>query len=152
MLRTDEETGGTGMLKRILVAVDESDHAKKALEQALMLAEQMKHPVSLTILHVNPSISINEPALGVDLEERIAEEGKHIMEPVIEQMVGREVSYETMLVAGDPVTEICRMASEQKCDLIVIGTGGKSVLAEIVVGSVSHGVLKHAECPVLTVK
>ncbi|KAA8787136.1 universal stress protein [Paenibacillus amylolyticus] len=140
------------MLKRILVAVDESDHAKKALEQALMLAEQMKHPVSLTILHVNPSISINEPALGVDLEERIAEEGKHIMEPVIEQMVGREVSYETMLVAGDPVTEICRMASEQKCDLIVIGTGGKSVLAEIVVGSVSHGVLKHAECPVLTVK
>lgn len=140
------------MLKRILVAVDESDHAKKALEQALMLAEQMKHPVSLTIMHVNPSISINEPALGVDLEERIAEEGKHIMEPVIERMVGRGVAYETLLVAGDPVTEICRMASERKCDLIVIGTGGKSVLAEIVVGSVSHGVLKHAECPVLTVK
>lgn len=140
------------MLERILVAVDESDHAKKALEQALMLAEQMKHPVSLTIMHVNPSISINEPALGVDLEERIAEEGKHVMEPVIEQMVGRGVAYETLLVAGDPVTEICRMASERKCDLIVIGTGGKSVLAEIVVGSVSHGVLKHAECPVLTVK
>lgn len=140
------------MLKRILVAVDESDHAKKALEQALMLAEQMKHPVSLAILHVNPSISINEPVLGVDLEERIAEEGKHIMEPVIEQMVGRGVDYETLLVAGDPATEICRMASERKFDLIVIGTGGKSVLAEIVVGSVSHGVLKHAECPVLTVK
>lgn len=140
------------MLKRILVAVDESDHAKKALEQALMLAEQMKHPVSLTILHVNPSISMNEPALGVDLEERIAEEGKHIMEPVNKQMVGRRVAYETLLVAGDPVTEICRTASEQKCDLIVVGTGGKSVLAEIVVGSVSHGVLKHAECPVLTVK
>jgi len=33
-----------------------------------------------------------------------------------------------------------------------MGTGGKSVLAEIVVGSVSHGVLKQAECPVLTVK
>ncbi|MCP1136150.1 universal stress protein [Paenibacillus polysaccharolyticus] len=140
------------MLKRILVAVDESDHAKKALEQALMLAEQMKHPVSLTIMHVNPSISMNEPALGVDLEERIAEEGKHIIEPVVEQMVGRGVDYETLLVAGDPVTEICRMASERKCDLVVMGTGGKSVLAEIVVGSVSHGVLKHAECPVLTVK
>ena len=90
-----------------------------------MLAEQMKHSVSLAILHVNPSISINEPALGVDLEERIAEEGKHIMEPVIEQMVGRSVAYETLLVAGDPVTEICRIASERKCDLVVIGTGEK---------------------------
>jgi nucleotide-binding universal stress UspA family protein len=140
------------MLKRILVAVDESDHAKKALGQALMLAEQMKHPVSLTIVHVNPSFSMNEPAHGVDLEERIAEEGKHIMEPVIEQMVGRGVAYETMLVAGDPVTEICRIAREQQVDLIAIGTGGKRLLAEIVVGSVSHGVLKHAECPVLTVK
>ncbi|WP_427182356.1 universal stress protein [Paenibacillus sp. TC-CSREp1] len=140
------------MLKRLLVAVDGSDHANKALEQALMLAEQMKHPVSLTIVHVNPSISINEPALGVDLEERIAEEGKYIIEPVKKRLADRGVPYETLLVAGDPVTEICRAAREQACEWIVMGTGGKSVLAEIVVGSVSHGVLKHAECPVMTVK
>lgn len=140
------------MLKRILVAVDESDHANKALEQTLMLVEQMKKTVSLIIVHVNPSISINEPALGVDLEERIAEEGKHIIEPIIEQLSNRGMMYDTMLVAGDPVTEICRIAREQECDLIAMGTGGKSMLAEIVVGSVSHGVLKHANCPVLTVK
>lgn len=140
------------MLERILAAVDGSNHGNKALEQALMLAEQMKNSVHLTILHVNPSISINEPALGVDLEERIAEEGKHIIEPVKKLLAKRAVSYETRLVAGDPVTEICRTAREQKCDLILMGTGGKRMLAEILVGSVSHGVLKHADCPVLTVK
>lgn len=140
------------MLKRILVAVDGSEHAHKALEQALILAENMKHPASLLIVHVNPAISINEPALGVDLEARIAEEGQHIIEPVARQLSGRDVAYETLLIAGDPVSEICRVARERDCGMIVMGTGGKGMLAEMIVGSVSHGVLKHAECPVLTVK
>ncbi|MEK4665059.1 universal stress protein [Priestia sp. FSL H7-0729] len=140
------------MLKRILVAVDGSEHAHKALEQALILAEGMKQPASLLIVHVNPAISINEPALGVDLEARIAEEGKHIIEPVTRQLSGRDIAYETLLIAGDPVNEICRVARERDCGMIVMGTGGKGVLEEIIMGSVSHGVLKHAECPVLTVK
>ncbi|SDD93220.1 Nucleotide-binding universal stress protein, UspA family [Paenibacillus sp. CF095] len=140
------------MLKHILVAVDGSEHAHKALEQALILAEDMKQPASLLIVHVNPTISINEPALGVDLEARIAEEGQHIIEPVTRQLSGRDVAYETLLIAGDPVNEICRVARERDCRMIVMGTGGKGMLAEMIVGSVSHGVLKHADCPVLTVK
>ncbi|MBT2286992.1 universal stress protein [Paenibacillus polymyxa] len=140
------------MLKRILVAVDGSEHAHKAVEQALILAEDMKQPASLLIVHVNPAISISEPALGVDLEARIAEEGQYIIEPVTRQLSGREVAYETLLIAGDPVNEICRVARERDCGMIVMGTGGKGMLAEMIVGSVSHGVLKHAECPVLTVK
>jgi nucleotide-binding universal stress UspA family protein len=140
------------MLKRILVAVDGSDHAHKGLEQAVVLAESLKQPASLIIVHVNPSISLNEPALGVDLEARIAEEGQHIIQPVSELLAARSVHYETLLIAGDPVNEICRVAKDRDCDLIVMGTAGKSMLAEIVVGSVSHGVLKHAGCPVMTVK
>lgn len=140
------------MLKRILVAVDGSDHAHKALEQAVDLAESLKQPASLMIVHVNPSISLNEPALGVDLEARIAEEGQHIIQPVNEWLAACSVHYETLLIAGDPVNEICRVAKDRDCDLIVMGTAGKSMLAEIVVGSVSHGVLKHAGCPVMTVK
>ncbi|WP_411735753.1 universal stress protein [Paenibacillus sp. M2] len=65
------------MLKHILVAVDGSEHAHKALEQAMILAEDMKQPASLLIVHINPAISINEPALGVDLEARIAERATH---------------------------------------------------------------------------
>ncbi|QOS76756.1 universal stress protein [Paenibacillus sp. JNUCC31] len=140
------------MLKQILVAVDGSDHAHKALEQAVDLAESLKQPASLIIIHVNPSISLNEPALGVDLEARIAEEGQHIIQPVNDLLSGRSVHSETLLIAGDPVNEICRVAKDRDCDLIVMGTAGKSMLAEIVVGSVSHGVLKQAGCPVMTVK
>ncbi|MFS0873814.1 universal stress protein [Paenibacillus xylanilyticus] len=140
------------MLEQILVAVDGSDHAHKALQTAVELAESLKHSAKLVIVHVNPSVSLNEPALGVDLDARIAEEGQHIIAPVAELMSGRSIPYETLLIAGDPVNEICRVSRDRKCNLIVMGTGGKSMLAEIVVGSVSHGVLKHAECPVLTVK
>jgi len=140
------------MLERIVVAVDGSEHAHKALETAVELAESLKHPARLIIVHVNPSVTLNEPALGVDLEARIADEGQLIIAPVEQLLSGHSISYETLLIAGDPINEICRVSRERECSLIVMGTGGKSMLAEIVVGSVSHGVLKHAECPVLTVK
>ncbi|WP_145410784.1 universal stress protein [Paenibacillus xylanexedens] len=140
------------MIERILVAVDGSDHAHKALEAAVELVEGMQKNPQLLIVHVNPSISINEPALGVDLDARIAEEGRRIVEPIHAFLSGRSVPAETLLVAGDPVNEICRVARNQGCGLIVMGAGAKGMLAEIVLGSVSHGVLKHAHCPVLTVK
>lgn len=140
------------MLKRILVAVDGSEHARRALEAAADLAESLKEPARLTLLHVNPSVSLNEPALGVDLDARIADEGQQVVDALQERLSERSVAYETLLTGGDPVAEICRVAEEQGYDLIVMGTGGKKRLSEMIMGSVSHGVLKQAACPVLTVK
>ncbi|CAH1222847.1 MULTISPECIES: universal stress protein [unclassified Paenibacillus] len=140
------------MLKRILVAVDGSEHARRALEAAADLAESLKEPARLTLLHVNPSVSLNEPALGVDLDARIADEGRQVVDALQERLSKRSVAYETLLTGGDPVAEICRVAGEQAYDLIVMGTGGKKRLSEMIMGSVSHGVLKQAVCPVLTVK
>jgi len=140
------------MLKRILVAVDGSEHARLALETAADLAESLKEPARLTLLHVNPSVSLNEPALGVDLDARIADEGQQVVDALQERLSERSVAYETLLTGGDPVAEISRVAEEQGYDLIVMGTGGKKRLSEMIMGSVSHGVLKQAACPVLTVK
>ncbi|MDQ0495269.1 universal stress protein [Paenibacillus brasilensis] len=53
---------------------------------------------------------------------------------------------------GDPASVICESANQEKVDLIIIGTRGKGLVSEMILGSVSHHVIQHAPCPVLTVK
>jgi nucleotide-binding universal stress UspA family protein len=62
------------------------------------------------------------------------------------------VRMEQRLEKGDPAETILRVASEIKCDLIVMGTQGRTGLERLVMGSVAEKVLRQATCPVLIVK
>jgi universal stress protein A len=63
-----------------------------------------------------------------------------------------KVVIEHRLEVGNPVTEILRVAEETKCDLIVMGTHGRTGLAHLLMGSVAEKVVRRAVCPVLVVK
>lgn len=63
-----------------------------------------------------------------------------------------KIEVETRLVYGDAPTDILQTAHEIKCDLIVMGTHGRSGLGHLLMGSVAEAVLQRAECPVLTIK
>jgi nucleotide-binding universal stress UspA family protein len=62
------------------------------------------------------------------------------------------VAVECRLADGDPPGEIVRIARETPCDLIVMGTHGRTGLARLVLGSVAEEVLRKAPCPVVTMK
>jgi quercetin dioxygenase-like cupin family protein len=53
---------------------------------------------------------------------------------------------------GDPAEEILRLAETLRCDVIVMGTHGRTGLGRFLTGSVAEGVLRKALCPVLVVK
>ena len=59
---------------------------------------------------------------------------------------------DTRVHEGDPATQIVRVAQETRCDLIVLGTHGRTGLGRLLMGSVAEQVLRKAPCPVLTVK
>jgi nucleotide-binding universal stress UspA family protein len=63
-----------------------------------------------------------------------------------------QVSCEHRLLTGDPATEIVRLAKEEDVDLIVMATHGRTGLRRMLMGSVAEAVVRHAECPVLTLK
>ncbi len=63
---------------------------------------------------------------------------------------GLEVEHR--LLEGAPVTAILQVADELKCDLIVMGTHGRTGLGRMLMGSVAEQVLRNAKGPVLTVK
>jgi nucleotide-binding universal stress UspA family protein len=53
---------------------------------------------------------------------------------------------------GDPAVEILGVAREASCDLIVMGTHGRTGLGRLLMGSVAEQVVRKAACPVLTIK
>jgi nucleotide-binding universal stress UspA family protein len=68
------------------------------------------------------------------------------------QAAGSRAPVEHRLEEGDPVVEILRVAQETKCDLIVMGTHGRTGLAHLLMGSVAEQVVRRATCAVLVVK
>jgi quercetin dioxygenase-like cupin family protein len=59
---------------------------------------------------------------------------------------------EHRLAEGDPAEEVLRLASALRCDLIVMGTHGRTGLGRILTGSVAEAVLRKADCPVMVVR
>ena len=62
------------------------------------------------------------------------------------------VQLETKLEVGEAAPSIVRFAREAGCELIVMGTHGRSGLERLILGSVAEHVLRQAPCPVLTVR
>ena len=63
-----------------------------------------------------------------------------------------DLAIDRRLEEGDPATGILQVADELKCDLIVLGTHGRTGLGRLLMGSVAEKVVRTAKCPVLSVK
>lgn len=62
------------------------------------------------------------------------------------------VAIEHRLEEGDPADAVLQVADDIRCDLIVLGTHGRTGLGRLLMGSVAEKVVRKAKCPVLTVK
>ncbi len=146
------------MINTILVAIDGSDHSKRALELACEFAD--KHKAELHLLHVPQMPNQNKTmVLGgatVTLQSSQAEierAGQTVLEAARElagQLGCEEAS--AQVVAGDPAHRIVNRALDVDADMIVMGRRGLSELAGLMVGSVSHKVSHLAPCACLTVR
>jgi nucleotide-binding universal stress UspA family protein len=136
------------MFKSILVAWDGSEHAKRALAEAVDLARTQGGRLTLQTvappLHVWPGYipPISEADL-LSAAEKILAEGKALVPE------GIPVSGRT--AAGDPGVELVRRAAAADHDLIVMGSRGRGAIRSAVLGSVSHFVLNHTAVPVLII-
>ncbi|WNQ10956.1 universal stress protein [Paenibacillus aurantius] len=140
------------MYEKLLVPVDGSESSARALAHAVSLARSLPVPPELVVLHVNPSFAMNEPPIGVNLEEAVEEEGRRILEPAVAALKDAGIPYRSLARNGDPAEIILRLAREEECGLIVMGSRGNGLVKELLLGSVSHAVIQQARCPVMIVK
>ena len=145
--------------KRILIAVDDTECSKKALEHAQYFAS---HPEAvLALVHVTenatPSNYGVDPLMGqqaVIVPETIQIQEDHAMQLLedIKQTLGNDVGeVHCFHRTGTPRQEILAAAEEWQADLIVMGTHGRTGFDHFISGSVSESVLRRATCPVLVV-
>lgn len=142
------------MFQSIIVAYDGSDNSKKAALAARELAIRFR--AKLEAVHV---MELPLPVVTVEVVVPTS--------PSTEQSVRREAVMKleeardlldtgnhplTTLLEGTPGHSIVEHAKRRRCDLIVVGHRGLNRLAQLLVGSVSQHVLRHAHCPVLLIK
>jgi nucleotide-binding universal stress UspA family protein len=136
-------------IRTILHPTDFSERSCCALQLAAALARD--HGARLLLLHVGelPSMAYGEAVLVLDRAAYITELHSKL-EQVAVALPPDHV--ERRVALGDAVTEIVAVAEEAPCDLIVMGTHGRTGLRRALLGSVAEQVLRRAPCPVLTVK
>jgi len=142
------------MFTNILLASDGSECALKAAAVAATLAN--KFAARLTIINIYepiPTVGPYGEIVNTELNERYVRElQEHAISPVGRIMEGMGVPYQSRQEVGQPAAEIIRVAEEEGCDLVVLGSRGLSGFQEFLLGSVSDRVVHHAHCPVLIVK
>jgi len=138
------------MMKNILVPVDGSEGADRAIEKAVMLAQTCG--AKLNFLYV---ANINQLAINAVLSDAILDSvtkaGNVILDRALE-MVPAGVAKESFSDTGSPAVVILHFAETNDIDLIVMGSRGLGVVKGVLLGSVSQYVVEQSKCPVLVVK
>jgi len=140
---------------RILVAIDGSEHARRALSEAIDLAALGNAKLTIVSVYQRPStLLVGGPVVPpIDmgaLEEAMRGEHEQLLERALEQ-VPQDVSVVKVLAEGPAAPAILAQARKDDSDLIVIGSRGRGEMASMLLGSVSHQVLQQSGVPVLVV-
>jgi len=139
------------MYKKILLAVDGSDHSMRSTKEAAKIATLSETCLIEMIFVADFSKTKNEILHAHDKEELELSRRKKLM-PFEEELKANDLSYKVVIMHGEPAPVIIEYANKENFDLLVIGSKGKNPLQEAMLGSVSHKVIKRVHCPVLLVK
>lgn len=147
------------MFQKILVPVDGSDTAWKALKTAAALASRFQGEIRVfTVMEPYNSLSLFQITLDQNLMDRSNREMKKASLAVLDTAKEKlteygfhgKVSYEDG--EGNPAELILEKSRKDGCDSVVIGSRGLSGITEFLLGSVSSKVSQYAEVPVFVVK
>ncbi|MDH5448590.1 MAG: universal stress protein [Candidatus Bathyarchaeota archaeon] len=152
-------------ITKILVPVDGSKPSDKAAEYAIDIAKRVKaNIVAVHVIHLPayaltptpiegmPTHMMTPIPMTISNEERKMAE--NYMNKVKKMAKRAKVKIETKIVEDQPsiVHAITKIAEKEGCDLIVMGTKGRTGIKRFLLGSVANGVLTYAPCPVLVVR
>lgn len=154
-VKADKEGAGAAApaaIKRIVVPIDLSHCSLDALEYAVQFAKPLG--AAITILHAMEPV-----AYGLDFSLSHAKEWKEQRDYLEKRLsvlsaclTAHGIQADHVLRPGLPADSIVSYVAQQGFDLMIMGTHGRRGISHVLLGSIAGAMLRHAPCPVLTVR
>ncbi len=147
------------MYKKVLCAVDGSDHSLRAASTAGQLAAGLGS--KLVFLTVTKEIKATNPVREYMKLEQLTGEPQYVLDAAVERIMERATKeakeagvadVRTEVRVGPPARTIAQVASEIEADALVLGSRGLGDFEGLLLGSVSHKVTALAPCTCILVK
>jgi nucleotide-binding universal stress UspA family protein len=139
---------------RIVVTTDGSKASEAASRHVAKLATELAKPPQVLLVYVDEPllqrVAIELGVKGVDRYHK--DNGKVVMKGAKARLSRAGVNFEEHLLIGDPAEELIKFLKKSKCDLLVMGSHGRSALKSLFLGSVTIKLLSRSEVPVVVVR
>lgn len=145
------------MLQKILVPLDGSEVAERAIPTALEIGKKAEaEVVFLRVLETEDILIPDHLAMPMPMPPQWVEDfykkASYYLEDIENRVDQRGLTLTSRIVEGDPAAVVVDIADEEEFDLIVMSSHGYSGLQRWILGSVTEKVLRHATCPVFVVR
>lgn len=142
-------------MRKVLVPIDGSENALRALKYAIAQRDVCRDPPHLVLVNVQAPIVSGAVKMFLareQLNDFYGEQGEAALAPARDVAAASGLALEHHILVGDPAETIAKVAREQACDLIVMGTRGLGTVTGVLLGSVATKVIHLSDRPVLLVK
>ncbi|XP_010542168.1 PREDICTED: universal stress protein A-like protein [Tarenaya hassleriana] len=158
----EEEKGLTKKMKKVMVAIDESDCSKRALSWTLEYLKDSILDSEIIVFTAQPPLELSYVyassygAAPIELINSMQENHKNAGLNRLEE--GKKICAEhgvtprTVMETGNPKEQICEAVEKLGIDLLVVGSHGRGAIQRTFLGSVSNYCVNNAKCPVLVVR
>jgi nucleotide-binding universal stress UspA family protein len=140
------------MYDDVCLPTDGSAGMDRVIEHAVELART--HDATIHAIYVVNTASLSNLPLEASMDavsQSLHDEGRAAMNEV-ERLVPDDVDLETTTVEGSPAREIVDYVTRSSCDIVVMGTHGRSGVDRLLLGSVAERVVRSSPVPVLSVR
>ncbi|UOR13665.1 universal stress protein [Halobacillus amylolyticus] len=140
------------MFNKILLATDGSDHSNRAIEQTVKMVSPYKEQVTIDLIYAVDGETSKSDILKYGDSNTATIKRKEKFLDTIQHIKSQGIQADIILLHGEPAEEITEYANHHEYDCVVVGSRGRNKLQTLILGSVSHKLVKYIQSPVIVVK
>ncbi|SIS38626.1 universal stress protein [Salimicrobium flavidum] len=140
------------MFTKILLASDGSEHSIRAIDYALKMVDTYKEKVHIELVYAVDGDQSKKDVLKYGDSDTASMKRKEKFKSTVDYIEEQGVSTDITILHGQPAETLIEYANEGDYDCVIVGSRGRNKFQTLVLGSVSHKLVKYVQTPVIVVK